>query len=109
MQGWTKRNTDGEGESQSLDQSGGAAAKDKRLSSFFADAGADSEKLFGGSLLHSVYSTRGAKTNNPFQIFTGDESEADRKITRALVLGQFEKAVEVGLKEDRISDAMHSC
>ena len=97
------KNTDGEGENQSSDQPDGAAAKDKRLSSFFADAGADSENFLAD--LSSIQSTRGAKTNNPFQIFTGDESEANRKITRAVVLGQFEKAVEVCLKEDRISDA----
>ncbi|KAG0638887.1 hypothetical protein HOY80DRAFT_122186 [Tuber brumale] len=97
------KSTNGEGENQSLDQSDGPAAHDKRLSSFFADAGADSENFLAD--LSSIQSTRGAKANNPFQIFTGNESEADRKITRALVLGQFEKAVDVCLKEERISDA----
>jgi len=97
------KNTNGEGENQSSDQSGGAAVKNKQPSSFFAGAGADSENFLVD--LSSIQSNRGAKTNNPFQIFTGDESEADRKITRAVVLGQFEKVVEVCLKEDRISDA----
>ncbi|PWW77544.1 hypothetical protein C7212DRAFT_277515 [Tuber magnatum] len=101
--GMDTRNTNGEGENQSLDQSDGPAVKDKRLSSFFADTGADSENFLAD--LSSIQSTRGAKANNPFQIFTGNESGADRKITRAVVLGQFEKAVDVCLKEDRISDA----
>src|SRR6202000_2711245 len=49
--------------------------------------------------------TKGTRTNNPFQIFTGSESEADRKITKALILGQFEKALDVCLAEDRMSEA----
>lgn len=98
------KEANGQGINQSLDQPSGATAeRDKRLSSFFADAGADSENFLAD--LSSIQSTRGAKTNNPFQILTGSESEADRKITRAVVLGQFEKAVDVCLKEDRISDA----
>lgn len=77
--------------------------KDKRLSSFFADSGADSDSFLAD--LSSIQSTHGAKTNNPFQIFTGGESEEDRRITHAIVLGQFDKAVDICLKEDRISDA----
>ncbi|KAF8460267.1 hypothetical protein BDZ91DRAFT_739452 [Kalaharituber pfeilii] len=82
---------------------GGTFAKDKRLSSFFTDSNSDSE--FFLSDLASIQSTRGARTNNPFQIFSGDESESDKKITKALILGQFEKAVDICLKEDRLSDA----
>lgn len=80
-----------------------ADSKDKRLSSFFTDSGVDSDSFLAD--LSSIQSTHGAKTNNPFQIFTGGESEADRRITHAIVLGQFDKAVDICLKEDRISDA----
>lgn len=89
-----------EAEDETLEPADG---KDKRLSSFFADSGADSEGFLAD--LSSIQSTHGAKTNNPFQIFTGGESEADRRITHAIVLGQFDKAVDICLKEDRISDA----
>lgn len=89
--------------SGSLEPNNRQSAKDKRLSSFFTDSNAESE--FFLSDLASIPSTRGARTNNPFQLYTGGESEADKKITRALVLGQFEKAVDICLKEDRLSDA----
>ena len=57
------------------------------------------------SILSDLAASKGAKTNNPFQMYTGSESESDKKITRALVLGNFEAALDVALKEDRLSDA----
>ncbi|KAI9775804.1 MAG: protein transport protein S31 [Geoglossum umbratile] len=77
---------------------GSLTGKDKRLSSFF-DSSADE------SFLSNLASTKGAKTNNPFQIYTGKESDSDKRITKALLLGQFEAALDVCLKEDRMSDA----
>ncbi|KAF1989052.1 hypothetical protein K402DRAFT_461475 [Aulographum hederae CBS 113979] len=66
--------------------------------------------FFGGgeendSFLADLAATKGAKTNNPFQIFTGKETDADKQITRALMLGSFDEALDVCLKEDRLSDA----
>lgn len=58
-----------------------------------------------GDFLSELAATKGTKTNNPFQLYTGSESESDRKITQALILGHFEKALDVCLKEDRMSDA----
>ena len=58
-----------------------------------------------GDFLSDLAASKGARTNNPFHIFTGGESEADRRITRALILGQFEKALDVCLEEERMSDA----
>ena len=92
-----------EGGRDTLAEPNGSSAANKRLSSFFTDSNTDSE--FFLSDLASIPSTRGTRTNNPFQIFSGNESESDKKITRALVLGQFEKAVDICLKEDRMSDA----
>lgn len=94
---------DSNGEEADGESSETTEAKDKRLSSFFADTEAESENFLAD--LSSIQSTRGAKTNNPFQIFTGEESGADKKITRAVVLGQFDKAVDICLAENRISDA----
>ncbi|KAK5105673.1 hypothetical protein LTR62_002498 [Meristemomyces frigidus] len=66
---------------------------------FFGSAGDDD------SFLANLASTKGAKTNNPFSIYTESESDADKSITRALMLGHFEQALDICLKEDRMSDA----
>ncbi|KAJ9617687.1 protein transport protein S31 [Knufia peltigerae] len=76
----------------------GTAKSHKRFQSIFASS-AD------GDFLSELAATKGTKTNNPFQIFTGSESAADLKITRALILGKFEQALDVCLQEDRMSDA----
>ena len=91
-------------ESQDADRDGrkpsinGASREHKRFQSIFASS-AD------GDFLAELAATKGTRTNNPFQIYTGSESQADRQITRCLVLGQFEKALDVCLAEDRMSDA----
>lgn len=59
----------------------------------------------GDGFLANLASTKGAKTNNPFHIYKDSESDADKNITQALMLGQFEKALDICLKEDRMSDA----
>nr|POE83344.1 protein transport protein sec31 [Quercus suber] len=59
----------------------------------------------GDAFLANLASTKGAKTNSPFHIYKDTESDANKSITRALMLGQFEKALDVCLKEDRMSDA----
>jgi protein transport protein SEC31 len=76
----------------------GSSKSHKRFQSIFASS-AD------GDFLSELAATKVTKTNNPFQIYTGSESEAERKITRALVLGQFEQALDVCLQENRMSDA----
>lgn len=72
--------------------------KHKRLQSMF-DATPDD------NFLSDLAASKGARTNNPFQIFNGSETEAEKSITRALLLGNFEKALDVALKEDRLADA----
>ncbi|KAL8788090.1 MAG: hypothetical protein Q9213_001848 [Squamulea squamosa] len=76
-----------------------SAARQNRLSAFFENS---SE---GDSFLSDLAATKGAKINNPFQIYSGSESEPDRRITRALLMGQFDRALDVCLEEDRLSDA----
>ncbi|TGJ66271.1 hypothetical protein EYR41_007916 [Orbilia oligospora] len=74
-------------------------SKERRLSALFGGSGEDD------AFLNELSSTKGARTNNPFNIFSGTESEADKKITNALILGDFERAVDICIKEDRLSDA----
>lgn len=74
-------------------------ARQNRLSAFFENS---SE---GDSFLSDLAATKGAKINNPFEMYSGSESESDRMITRALLLGQFDKALDICLQEDRLSDA----
>jgi protein transport protein SEC31 len=73
------------------------------------DGNAD-DNFFGGGddgdgFLANLAASKGAKVNNPFKIHTDSESEADKSITQALMLGEFEKATDVCLKENRMSDA----
>ncbi|KAF1360016.1 WD40 repeat-like protein [Lizonia empirigonia] len=68
--------------------------------SFFGQSGTDE-----GNFLSDLAASKGAKTNNPFKVYTGEESDADKKITRALMLGNFDAALDVCLKENRLSDA----
>ncbi|KAL9013615.1 MAG: hypothetical protein Q9173_001702 [Seirophora scorigena] len=79
--------------------SGTSAARRNRLSAFFENSGE------GDSFLSDLAATKGAQINNPFQVYSGSESEPDRRITRALLLGQFDRALEICLQEDRLSDA----
>lgn len=44
--------------------------------------------------------------NNTFKIYPSDESETDRLVTKALVLGDFESAVSLCLSSDRFADAI---
>lgn len=74
-------------------------AKSNRLSAFF---GSNNE---GDGFTLDLTATKGAKTYNPFQIYVDSDNESDKMITRALLLGQFDQAMEVCLREDRISDA----
>ncbi|KAK1143492.1 protein transport protein S31 [Aspergillus melleus] len=78
---------------------GSGAKKHRRLQSMF-DANPEEDNF-----LSDLAASKGAKTNNPFQIFNGSESEAEKGITRALLVGDFNKALDVALKENRMSDA----
>ncbi|KAF9057047.1 hypothetical protein BJ165DRAFT_1418148 [Panaeolus papilionaceus] len=47
-----------------------------------------------------------ARGANSFKIYTSEESEIDRLVTKALVLGDFESAVSLCLSSDRFADAI---
>ena len=79
---------------------GTTTAKNSRLSTLFAD-GADHDDF-----LSAIAATKGTKTDNPFHLFSGEDSASEKKITKALMLGQFENAMVICLKEDRFADAL---
>ncbi|KAI4256767.1 MAG: hypothetical protein LQ352_001950 [Teloschistes flavicans] len=91
-------NPDQADDDSSAKSNGVATARQNRLSAFF-------ENTEGDSFLSDLAATKGAKINNPFQVYSGVESEPDRRITRALLLGQFDTALDICLQEDRLSDA----
>lgn len=71
----------------------------RNISILFADG------TEGDDFLANIAATKGAKTDNPFKLYEDSDSSSDRQITKALMLGQFEKAMIVCLKEDRFADA----
>ncbi|GKU00449.1 transporter [Fusarium langsethiae] len=74
--------------------------KSKRVSSFFDGAEGD-----GDDFLSNLAATKGAKTDNPFHLFSDSDTSVEKSITTALMLGNFAKATELCLKEDRFADA----
>lgn len=89
----------GSEESAPTSKAGPEGAQKTRLSAFFDDH-PDS-----GSFLPGLESSQGTKTNNPFQIYSGSETETQHQLTQALLLGQFDKALDVSLREGNLSDA----
>lgn len=77
-----------------------AAAKNSRLSTIFADG------IDGDDFLSGIAAAKGAKTDNPFHLFGESDSISEKLITKALLKGQFEKAMTICLKEDRVADAL---
>ncbi|KAI0556053.1 WD40 repeat-like protein [Xylaria curta] len=73
----------------------------KRISTFFADGPDADEEDF----LANLSATKGAKTDNPFQLFGEGDSAVEKQITKALMLGNFEKATEICLDDSRMADA----
>ncbi|KAI9741327.1 MAG: protein transport protein S31 [Cirrosporium novae-zelandiae] len=69
-----------------------------RLSSFF-------DSTHDDSFPADYKLPKTAKRNDPFSIYNGSESEVDKQITKALMMGKFEKALDICLKEDRMTDA----
>ncbi|KAF3480522.1 uncharacterized protein GIQ15_05869 [Arthroderma uncinatum] len=89
-----------ESEKPTLAPPSAGAKRHKRLTSIF-DSSAD-----GDSFLSDMSASKEAKTNSPFQLFTGEETDADKTITKALIQGHFDKALDICLQEDRMADAL---
>lgn len=75
----------------------------KRFSTFFSDGGEGEGD--GEDFLASLSATKGAKTDNPFHLFDDNETGVEKQITKALMLGRFDNATDICLKEGRIADA----
>lgn len=76
--------------------------KKKSSSNFFdnIEGGGDDDDF-----LASIAATKGGKTDNPFQLFGDSDSSVEKDVTKALMLGNFAKATDLCLKEDRMADA----
>lgn len=72
--------------------------KHKRMTSIFD--GAD-----GDDFLSGLAANKGAKTEDPFHLLSEGNTALEDQITKALMLGNFAKAAEICLKEDRMADA----
>ncbi|KAK7417168.1 protein transport protein S31 [Neonectria punicea] len=76
--------------------------KKKRLSTFFNGADGEGEE---DDFLSELAATKGAKTDNPFHLFSDSDTSIEKKVTKALMLGNFATATDICLKENRIADA----
>ncbi|OAA43816.1 protein transport protein (SEC31) [Metarhizium rileyi] len=95
--GDSKTDTDAdEGKNKPVD--GQSEEKSKGVADFF---GGDE----GDDFMSSVAATKGAKTGNPFHLFADGDTSVEKDITKALMLGNFAKATDICLKEQRIADA----
>ncbi|ROT43386.1 hypothetical protein SODALDRAFT_327586 [Sodiomyces alkalinus F11] len=81
-------------------QEHGKDKSSKDAADFFDDGEGD-----GDDFLNGISATKGAKTDNPFHLLGGDDSDVDKQITRALLLGNFAKATDICLKENQIAEA----
>ncbi|KAF4123796.1 protein transport protein SEC31 [Geosmithia morbida] len=72
----------------------------KELSKMFDEGDGDDDDFLNG-----LTATKGAKTDNPFQLFSDSDTSVEKDITKAIMLGNFAKATDICLKEDRMADA----
>ncbi|KAK4130847.1 hypothetical protein BT67DRAFT_445171 [Trichocladium antarcticum] len=76
-----------------------AKKRHKRVTSMWGDVDD------GDDFLSDLAPAKGAKTDNPFHLVGEENSAVDDQITKAILLGNFEKAVNICIKEDKIADA----
>ncbi|XP_044724560.1 steroid receptor RNA activator (SRA1) domain-containing protein [Hirsutella rhossiliensis] len=83
---------------------GEAEETKKGVSDLFAGGDGDGDGD-DDDFLSNVAATKGAKTDNPFHLFSDSDTSVEKDITKALMLGSFEKATDICLAEERIADA----
>lgn len=98
--GLDKDDIDEPEEADELVSAASRKVKQNRLSSMFADSGD------GDDFLSTIASSKDAKTDDPFHLLADTDSAPEKQITKALMLGQFENAMDICLKEDRFADAL---
>ncbi|KAL0940980.1 WD domain-containing protein [Colletotrichum truncatum] len=59
----------------------------------------------GEDFLSNLSANKGAKTDSPFHLLADTDTAVEKSITKALMLGDFTKATEISLKEERWADA----
>ncbi|WYZ37267.1 hypothetical protein EsH8_II_000773 [Colletotrichum jinshuiense] len=59
----------------------------------------------GEDFLSNLSANKGAKTDSPFHLLADTDTTVEKSITKALMLGNFTKATEISLKEERWADA----
>jgi protein transport protein SEC31 len=85
-------------ETEAPKENGVKKAAHKRMTSIFD--GADGEDFLSG-----LTTNKGAKTEDPFHLLGEGNTTLEDQVTKALMLGNFAKAADICLKEDRIADA----
>ncbi|KAK0705219.1 hypothetical protein B0H67DRAFT_593498 [Lasiosphaeris hirsuta] len=83
----------------SLKPNGSAPKRHKRVTSMWGDVDD------GDDFLSDIAATKGAKTDNPFHILGDGNTSLEDQVTKAIILGNFEKAVDVCMKASRVADA----
>lgn len=84
--------------SPSIQKQDAEEAKSNRLSGFFDNPEAE-------NFLSNLKANQGTMTDEPFQLSSTSETEAQNQITRALLLGQFDEALDISLREGNLADA----
>lgn len=85
-------------ESLAPKENGVEKSKHRRMVSMFdGDQGED--------FLTGLAANKGAKTEDPFHLLSEGNTALEDQVTKALILGNFAKAAEICLKDDRIADA----
>lgn len=105
-----------EASGKEVEADGNVASADTKTdeSSVFGETSADDDFMGIINSQASTAETQSTSTTKPntsendspaFAIFSATSTDSDKLITRAIFTGQFDRAIDVCLKEDRISDA----
>ncbi|KAK2066432.1 hypothetical protein P8C59_000256 [Phyllachora maydis] len=89
-----------EPEATSAAKSNGQENKHRRITSLWGD-GED-----GDDFLSNLAANKGAKIDNPFHLLSAGNTSLEDKVTKALIMGNFEKAANMCLRDDRMADAL---
>lgn len=78
----------------------GAPKRHKRVTSMWGEGDDDDD------FLSDLAATKGAKTDDPFHLLGEGNTSLEDQITKAVILGNFEKAVDLCMKASRVADAL---
>ncbi|KEY70409.1 hypothetical protein S7711_06577 [Stachybotrys chartarum IBT 7711] len=81
---------------------GETAEKPSKDSDFFGGGEGEVEE---DDFLSNLAANKGAQTDNPFHLLSDSDTSVEKSVTQALLLGDFAKATDICLKENRMADA----